>query len=98
MLSEQRLRARPRPPWHGLSKTLANVEQQATVLLSQANAQVQAAQQALLDEQQKREMAAENERLKKGIAEQHDTFAKLVREQAEIDKLRQFVVGYRSAI
>ena len=57
----------------------ANVEQQATVLMPQANAQVQAAQQALLEEQRKRETAAaENERLKKGISDQHDAFNQLI--------------------
>ena len=77
----------------------ANVEQQTIVLISQANAQAAAAQQALIDEQQKREMAAENERLKKGLAEQHDTFSKLVQDQqTETDKLRQFAVEYQSAV
>ena len=74
------------------------MEQQATVLISQANAQVQA-EQALIDEQHKRELAAENERLKQGLSEQHDAFTQLIQnQQAETDKFRQFVTEYQNTI
>ena len=44
-------------------------------------------------------MASEIERLRGGIAEQHDTFSKLVQDQqTQTDKLRPFFVEYQSAI
>ena len=97
-LFEQELPLSLRLPWHRPSRTLLTWNNKLPCLF-QANAQVAAAQQALLDEQHKREVAAENERLKKGLSDQHDAINQLIQnQQAETDKFRSFVSEYQNTI
>ena len=66
-------------------------------MLTQATAEVQAAQQALLAENAKRELEAENQRLRQQNADQQTAYQESIRHQEEqTADFRRFVADFPS--
>ena len=68
-------------------------------MLTQANAEVQAAQQALLAENARRELEVENQRLRQQHADQEAAHQEHVRHQEQqTAEFRKFVVDFQNSI